>query len=236
MTAQVSKETNEEWRGGPCDCVLSQSAEAKPGPAHKAQVVQASFSVRSTLEEAEEYTVRAALGWTSVPPGGASFYSKWTQNFTFKLSGNQTKFPNDNSMFNFESGSHTVALLTKANYDKCNVNDYIQNFNTGPGRITLNSTGEFYFTFTFSGHCSSGQKLRVEVTSGGSSSSPVPRKAPAEGPSSPPPQGSATPLAATFSVLHITIALNFCLSFKTATVMIHKVLSISMSGFHDFGL
>lgn len=40
MTAQVSKETNEEWRGGPCDCVLSQSAEAKPGPAHKAQVAQ----------------------------------------------------------------------------------------------------------------------------------------------------------------------------------------------------
>jgi hypothetical protein len=39
--------------------------------------------------EAEDYTVGGdVIGWTSFPPGGASFYSKWAANFTFKLNDN----------------------------------------------------------------------------------------------------------------------------------------------------
>lgn len=35
--------------------------------------------------EAEDYKVGDATGWTSFPPGGASFYSKWAAKFTFKV-------------------------------------------------------------------------------------------------------------------------------------------------------
>lgn len=39
--------------------------------------------------EAEDYKVGGDfIGWTSFPPGGSSFYSKWAANFTFKLNDN----------------------------------------------------------------------------------------------------------------------------------------------------
>lgn len=39
--------------------------------------------------EAEDYTVGGdTIGWTSFPPDGSSFYSKWAANFTFKLNDN----------------------------------------------------------------------------------------------------------------------------------------------------
>ncbi|KAK7264906.1 hypothetical protein RJT34_32519 [Clitoria ternatea] len=181
--------------------------------------------------EAKDYTVGDATGWTSFPPAGASFYSKWAANIAFKV--------NDTLVFNFESGSHTVAELTKHNYDKCNVNNNTKVFSTGPARITLNHTGDFYFSCTFSGHCSSGQKLSIKVTG---SSAPTPAKAPAEGPSASPPESESVPtspsnegatlspssspsepgaiappphvsaathLVATFSVFLITISINF---------------------------
>ncbi|TKY54838.1 Early nodulin protein 1 [Spatholobus suberectus] len=203
-------------------------------------VVAVAVLLRST--EAKDYEVGGSVtGWTSFPPGGASFYSKWAANFTFKV--------NDTLVFNFESGSHSVVELTKANYEKCEVNNNIKAFNIGPARIPLDRTGEFYFSCTFSGHCTSGQKLSIKVTDssspapqkapakGPSTSPPAPQKAPAEGPSAsppasgsvsnegapssqtepaaiaPPPKGSATPLAATFSLLLITTAITFLSQF-----------------------
>ncbi|CAJ1944578.1 unnamed protein product [Sphenostylis stenocarpa] len=195
--------------------------------------------------KAEDYEVGSTIGWLSFPPSGASFYSKWASNFTFKV--------NDTLVFNFESGSHSVVELTKASYEKCNFGNIIKSFNTGPARVTLTSPGEFYFSCPFSGHCSSGQKLSIKVTD---SSSPAPQKAPTQGPSTspasnnapvegpssssppasgsvpssgsseitpspqtdsaaiaPPPQGSATPLAATYSLFIITIVINFLSQF-----------------------
>ncbi|XP_027333608.1 cucumber peeling cupredoxin-like [Abrus precatorius] len=196
--------------------------------------------VAAVSTEAKDYTVGGTTGWTSFPPGGASFYSKWASNFTFKV--------NDTLVFNFESGSHAVAEVTKANHDKCEVKNNIKVLNTGPAKITLDHTGEFYFTCTFSGHCSSGQKLSIKV-SGTSfpvpapapAPTPKPKRTPAEAPSAsapasgsvpsspsnegspssptqpgaiaPPPQGSATPLSATFSLLLVTIAINFLSQF-----------------------
>ncbi|CAL5198648.1 unnamed protein product [Lathyrus oleraceus] len=151
--------------------------------------------------EAEDYTVGGdTIGWTSFPPGGSSFYSNWASNFTFKL--------NDNLVFNYESGSHSVVILNKANYEKCNVNDDIQTFNKGPTKITLDRSGDFYFICSLSGHCSSGQKLSVKVTETASSDVPLP---PAEAPSSlGTGAGSATTeTAATFTLLLVTIAFNF---------------------------
>ena len=120
-----------------------------------------------------------------------------------------------------------MAEITKANFDSCNLNNSIQVFATSPVRFTLNRTGEFYFACSFRGHCSSGQKLSVNVT--GSSPAPAPAQGPSPpasgstpsppsntgsppppsstqpGATAPPPQGSATSLAATSSLLLITI-------------------------------
>ncbi|KAK7330089.1 hypothetical protein VNO77_24275 [Canavalia gladiata] len=206
-------------------------------------VIAAAVLLHST--QAAEYKVGGDTGWTSFPPGGESFYSKWAANFTFKV--------NDTLVFNFESGSHSVAELTKDNYDKCEVNKNIKVHNTGPARISLTSAGEFYFSCTFSGHCSSGQKLSIKVSGTSSPAAvpvpvpapaPTPRKAPVKGPSAsspppsgtgsvpsspsnegapssltepgaiaPPPHGSATSPAATFSLLLITVAINFLSQF-----------------------
>ncbi|XP_027339358.1 cucumber peeling cupredoxin-like [Abrus precatorius] len=164
--------------------------------------------------EATDYTVGDSTGWISSPTGGASFYSNWASNITFR--------ENDTLVFRFTTGRHTVAELTKANFGSCNVNQNIQVFTTSPVRFTLNRTGEFYFACSIPGHCSSGQKLSVRVNG----SSPAPRNAPppssgtppssegsptqsppTEPGATPPSPGSATSLAATFSLL-FTVVIN----------------------------
>ncbi|WVZ12979.1 hypothetical protein V8G54_017509 [Vigna mungo] len=113
--------------------------------------------------EAEDYEVGGNTGWTSFPPG----------------------------VFNFESGSHSVVELSKADYENCGVDNNIKSFNIGPARVTL------------TGHCSSGQKLSVTVEA----SSPSPSASPQTHSTdiAPPPHSSATPLASTFSLFIITI-------------------------------
>ncbi|KAI9125854.1 hypothetical protein K1719_003272 [Acacia pycnantha] len=162
--------------------------------------------------EAEDFTVGGSSGWFNSPPGGASFYSNWASGLTFKV--------NDVLVFNFATGSHDVAILTKANFDSCNVNNPVQLITNGPARVTLNRTGEFYFACGFQGHCSSGQKLSINVSN--TSSSP-PSTSPAGAPGSssptppsgeqPPPPSSANPLAVTFSLLLATICLSLFLHF-----------------------
>ncbi|XP_061364655.1 umecyanin-like [Gastrolobium bilobum] len=145
-------------------------------------VVAAAAIFQST--EAADHTVGGSTGWISSPSGGASFYSNWASSITFK--------ENDVLVFNFATGSHTVAEITKTNFDSCNMNQNIQVLVTSPARFTLNRTGEFYFACSISGHCNSGQKLSVKVTG----SSPAPGKAPspAHSPSSPrPPVSGTTP-------------------------------------------
>ncbi|GAU21284.1 hypothetical protein TSUD_286940 [Trifolium subterraneum] len=133
------------------------------------------FAATILNTEAVDHIVGGSTGWTATPPGGASFYSDWASNITFK--------ENDVLVFNFVTGAHTVAEISKANFDNCNVNQNTQAITTSPARVTLNKTGDFYFTCTFQGHCDNGQKLSVKV----SASSP----APAQGPS--PPSSGTTP-------------------------------------------
>ncbi|KAE9601805.1 hypothetical protein Lal_00040819 [Lupinus albus] len=127
--------------------------------------------------EAAEYTVGGDIGWTSFPPGGASFYSNWAANFTFKV--------NDILVFNFESGRHSVAIITKGKYNKCDMSENTPSLATGPARVTLDHKGKFYFACPFTSHCKSGQKLKVKVVT--HSSSPISSP-------SPPPQVYAPPL------------------------------------------
>ncbi|TKY73203.1 Cucumber peeling cupredoxin [Spatholobus suberectus] len=193
-------------------------------------VILIAIAVAATIlrgTEAAEYTVGGDnTGWTSSPSGGASFYSNWASNITFR--------EGDTLVFNFVAGSHTVAELTKANFDSCNVNQNEEVITTSPAKVTLNRTGEFYFACTIRGHCNGGQKLSVSVT--GSSPAPGSAPPPAQGPSPPasgttptppssegtPPQspptepgsttpplpGSATSVVATFSILLTSIVIS----------------------------
>lgn len=109
-------------------------------------------------------------------------------------------------MFNFAANQHDVAKVTKADYDACTTTNPISMETASPARITINATGEHYFICNFTGHCSAGQKLMINVSAAtsspapqpSSSSSPAPQPStstptPAPQPSTPSPQPSATP-------------------------------------------
>jgi len=55
-------------------------------------VVIIAAAVLLNTTEAEDYEVGGTTGWTSFPPGGASFYSKWASNFTFKVNDTLGKY------------------------------------------------------------------------------------------------------------------------------------------------
>ncbi|XP_028801258.1 blue copper protein-like [Neltuma alba] len=137
-------------------------------------VVAALGAIMLQMTEAEDFTVGDSTGWINNPPGGASFYSNWAKNFTFKV--------NDTLVFNFPTGRHVVAILSQANFEKCNFTKPIQVLSTGPARVALNRSGEFYFACAFTGHCNSGQKLSVNVVSASTSTSPSPAPSPTASP------------------------------------------------------
>ncbi|KAK7264907.1 hypothetical protein RJT34_32520 [Clitoria ternatea] len=147
-----------------------------------------------TAEAAEHY-----VNWI-IPIASPSFYSSFAANNTFKL--------DDTLVFEFKTGAHNVVTLSKKNFENCNVNEKMESFDTGPARITLNRTGEFYFACAFTSHCTLAQKLSINVTEeGGSSSSLAPMEAP-------PPSASGTTMSLpiTLSLLLLPIAINLFFS------------------------
>ncbi|XP_011078396.1 cucumber peeling cupredoxin [Sesamum indicum] len=130
--------------------------------------------------DAATYVVGDSLGWT-IPPGGPVAYSTWASQHEFKVG--------DVLVFNFSTGLHDAAYVTKAGYDGCSSNSPIALATVGPASFTLNSTGEHHYICTFGQHCSLGQKLAINVTA---ASTPT---APAPAPSSPttPPSPAPTP-------------------------------------------
>ena len=66
--------------------------------------------------------------------------------------------------FEFTTGAHDVAKVTKAAFDACNSTNPISHKTTGPANFTLDTSGEHYFICTVGTHCSLGQKLAVNVS------------------------------------------------------------------------
>ncbi|XP_047325897.1 blue copper protein-like isoform X2 [Impatiens glandulifera] len=120
--------------------------------------------VQSTT--AVTYTVGDNLGWT-VPPS-PNTYPSWASPITFRVG--------DILVFNFASGAHDVATVTKQAIDSCNTNSPITMQTIAPVAFSLNNIGEIHFICTFGSHCSLGQKFSINVTSA----------APAPGAPSPP--------------------------------------------------
>ncbi|KAK7347533.1 hypothetical protein VNO80_22065 [Phaseolus coccineus] len=126
----------------------------------------------------------------------ASLYSSFAATTTFRV--------NDTLVFKFRTGVHNVVTLSQKHFESCDVSDVMVSFNTSPAIITLNRTGDFYFACAFPTHCSSGQKLSINVIAGGSSS-----LTPSEAPSPPPPHSRAPTLfAVTVPVLLMAVATN----------------------------
>ncbi|KAL6331203.1 hypothetical protein AAG906_009631 [Vitis piasezkii] len=148
---------------------------------------------------AETYVVGSELSWR-VPPNTTA-YSTWASAYTFRVG--------DTLVFNFTTGSHDVAKVTKEAFNACNSSSPLTMLNTGPANYTLNSTGENYFFCAVGSHCSQGQKLSISV-SASSSESPASPPGTTSTPSPPPPPSCAPSLAAaTFSVIFMSIATGF---------------------------
>ncbi|XP_011016343.1 PREDICTED: blue copper protein-like [Populus euphratica] len=135
------------------------------------------------------HTVGDTTGW-AIPTGDPAFYSSWAANQTFNIG--------EILVFNFMANAHDVAKVTKADYDACTTSSPISSVETSPARINLDASGEHYFICNFTGHCSAGQKMMINVSAASSSPSPAPqRSSPAPQPSTPTPQSSPSPQPST---------------------------------------
>lgn len=157
------------------------------------------------------YVVGDAAGW-AVPVTGISAYQTWASGKSFKVG--------DVLVFNFANGAHNVAEVTKANFDSCNTSSPIATVTRSPARINLRETGEHHYICTITGHCSSGQKLAINVTSAGSTTPPSSGATPPSSDGlSPPgatnpdsPSGNSAPssfAAATLPITLLSIALAY---------------------------
>ncbi|KAK4369258.1 hypothetical protein RND71_013050 [Anisodus tanguticus] len=113
----------------------------------------------------QTHVIGDALAWT-VPSGGAAAYSAWAAGNTFAVG--------DILLFNFTTGLHSVAEVSKAAFDSCNTSSPISISTNGPINITLRSAGSHYYLCTFPSHCALGQKLAINVSG---STSPAPQPA-----------------------------------------------------------
>ncbi|GMY35832.1 cucumber peeling cupredoxin-like [Fagus crenata] len=133
---------------------------------------------------AREYQVGDSLGWT-VPPN-TSYYTNWASTKTFLLG--------DKLIFNATGGTHTVAMVSKADYDNCTkVTSVFEVQPCCPLGFTPPSTGTYYIICTVSNHCEQGQKFSFTVSAVGS---------PADSPNS---SASSLIVGALFAVLTTTL-------------------------------
>ena len=94
------------------------------------------------------------------------------------------------AVFNFTTGQHDVAKVTKSAYDACNGATTLFTLTTGPASVVLNETGEQYYICSFGTHCSLGQKLTIDVVN---RTSATPSPAPQPSRSGSPPTASPVP-------------------------------------------
>ncbi|KAF8393194.1 hypothetical protein HHK36_021435 [Tetracentron sinense] len=117
------------------------------------------------------HVVGDSMGWV-IPPGGAAAYTTWASTKKFMVG--------DTLVFNFTTGEHDVAQVSKTSFDACTSTTTIGSIiTTGPANLTLVSEGDHYYICTVGRHCNIGQKLSITVEAS-PSASPTPSK---EGPS-----------------------------------------------------
>ncbi|XP_050379774.1 umecyanin-like [Argentina anserina] len=136
------------------------------------------------LHRTEADEIEHNLVWT-IPSGGAGEYAAWAAAHPFQLN-YAAGGAYDSITFDFKTGEQDIAAVTKEDFDSCTTTDPIWIFseaiNYAPGYA-----GTYYFTCTFAGHCTKGQKIAITWAN---STAP----APAPCPSSTATTSSALPL------------------------------------------
>ncbi|PRQ33664.1 putative cupredoxin [Rosa chinensis] len=115
------------------------------------------------IAEGAEYTVGDDMGWM-VPPT-PDYYASWVSKYSF--------VENDTLVFNFEEGMHDITVLTKEDFDACNMKNPLFQF-PNPGGVTVEVSGTIYFTCSFGQHCANGQKFAIYFASAPLPPSPSP--------------------------------------------------------------
>ncbi|KAI7744134.1 hypothetical protein M8C21_010922 [Ambrosia artemisiifolia] len=141
-------------------------------------ILSAILIVPSSL--AATYNVGDNLGWAT--PTGGDPYAIWASQHTFVVG--------DALVFNFISGSHTVANVTRSAFDSCNTGNPLSIQTNSPANFTINTIGRHYFICTILNHCSLNQKLTITARAN-TNNAPSPTSPPGSpSPSSPPMKSS----------------------------------------------
>ncbi|VFQ64268.1 unnamed protein product [Cuscuta campestris] len=130
----------------------------------------------------QTYTVGDYSGWIIPRPGEDSLYQTWVANKTFKVG--------DSLVFNFTTGRHNVAEVSRSSFNSCSTTAAANT--TGPVTIRIRTTGEHYYICTVGPHCSLGQKLAINVSGEAAGPAATP---PSAASSPPPPSVAATPVS-----------------------------------------
>jgi len=99
------------------------------------------------------HVVGGENGW-EIPPN-TTFYSEWAKPRTFGL--------NDELVFPYRPGGHTVHQVSKEDFESCGHSHIINQWASGATRVPLNCLGDLYFYSFVGKHCEMGQKLHITV-------------------------------------------------------------------------
>ncbi|XVE98351.1 hypothetical protein REPUB_Repub03eG0098900 [Reevesia pubescens] len=163
------------------------------------------------------YTVGDTMGWTVPTTGGASAYQTWANGKPFMVG--------DILVFNYITGTHDVAEVTREAYQPCSTSNTLSNSTIGPTRITLRTPGEHFYICTVPGHCAAGQKLAINVTGSSTATPPSSTATPpssSNAPQSPTGDNGATPTTPGNSATSLSVAglsATFLMSFIVAFFM-----------------
>ncbi|XP_016433744.2 mavicyanin-like [Nicotiana tabacum] len=128
---------------------------------------------------AEVYEVGDSAGWDFNVD-----YNHWVSSKKFKLG--------DSLVFNYNPRLHNVMQVDSNDYKACTDNHPIGIYNTGSDSLTLETPGDYFFLCGFPGHCASGLKFHIKI------STPfTPPAAPRNSSSRSSPPATFTPPAAT---------------------------------------
>ncbi|XP_038896399.1 early nodulin-like protein 2 [Benincasa hispida] len=128
-----------------------------------------------SLSQAYTFYVGGKDGWVLDP---SESYDNWANRNRFQV--------NDVLVFKYARGSDSVLVVSKEDYDKCDLNNPVVKLEDGNSEFKFDRSGAFYFVSGKPGSCENGQKLVVVVMS--LRSLPPPSKV-----GSPPPYGAQPP-------------------------------------------
>ncbi|CAL9116236.1 unnamed protein product [Musa textilis] len=117
-------------------------------------------------------------GWV---PNPSESYDSWAGRNRFQV--------NDTLVFRYSNGTDSVLVVTKQDYDACNVSNPIQKLEGGDSMFSLDRSGPFFFISGVPDNCRKGQKLVVVVLAVRNGGKPSPSP-----PSPPPAAVSPSPL------------------------------------------